>query len=141
MNNFSRFTNRYQTNNFNTVGSRQYARSSSRSSSNTTFQQAVVNIDVENLKRPYILSVNTSANQLTGTLTTKGKVVKQLNSDRSQFNLSPYLSSGKNTIEILAQYSPSSSIVEIELSGLDTKVVQRTRGCGVLKYTLMIMVL
>ena len=141
MNDFHQSTKRHQSRNFNTVGHRQYARSSSSSSSNNSSQQAFVNLDSENLKRPYIVSVNTSAKELTGIVTAQGKVIKQLNSDRTQFNLSPYLSVGKNTIEILAQYSPSSSEIEVKLVGLDTKVVQQTRGSGVLTYTLTVMVL
>ena len=144
MNDFRQSTKRHQTRNFNTVGHRQYARSSSSSSSsssNNSSQRAFVNLDSENLKRPYIISVNTSAKEITGTITAQGKVIKQLNSDRTQFNLSPYLSVGKNTIEILAQYSPSSSEIEVKLVGLDTEVVQQTRGSGVLTYTLTVMVL
>ena len=141
MNDFRQSTKRHQSRNFNTVGHRQYARSSSSSSRNNSSQRAFVNLDSENLKRPYIVSVNTSAKELTGTVTAQGKVIKQLNSDRTQFNLSPYLSVGKNTIEILAQYSPSSSEIEVKLVGLDTEVVQQTRGSGVLTYTLTVMVL
>ncbi|WP_052055588.1 hypothetical protein [Myxosarcina sp. GI1] len=137
-----RFTNKQRTSSFSAVSSGQYTRSSSSSSSSsgTASQQAFVNLDAANINYPYNLNVNTSAASLNGTVTVNGKAVAQLNSNRSHLNLSPYLSIGTNVIEISAQYSPNSSEIEVRLSGVDTNVVQQSRGSGVLNCTLTILV-
>ena len=150
MNDFRQYTNRRRTRSSNTVAYRQYggssssfSRSSSSSSStnSNTSQRALVNLDAENLKLPYILTIDTSAQQITGTVTAEDTEIKQINSDRTEFNLSPYLSVGTNTIKISAQYSPCSSEIKVQLLGLDTQIVQQTAGSGVLTYTLTIVVL
>jgi hypothetical protein len=84
--------------------------------------------------------VKASCTQLTGQVNINGRVIKQLNNNNNQFNLSPYLSFGKNIIEILASYSPSLSLIEVAFLGIDSKIVQHTRGSGVLKYTLTVVV-
>lgn len=139
MRNFSSSTSR-QRKSSSRPGIRHYARSSSTSSANNSYQQAAINIDSQNLELPYILRINISGTQLIGHIKVNGKVIKQLNLNNHQFNLSPYLSIDQNTIEILAQYNPPSSAVEIELLGCDTRVVQQTSGSGVLNYTLTVMV-
>lgn len=138
--------------NFNSSSSRQSIRSStisgrgyhnrsySRSTQNSSYQQATVNINSKNLEQPYILSIKSSATQLTGQILVNGKVIKQLNINQDRFNLSPYLAIGKNTIEILASYSPSLSLIEIALLGTDTRIVQQSSGTGILKHTLIVIV-
>lgn len=138
--------------NFNSSSSRQSIRSStisghgyhnrsySRSTQNSSYQQATVNIDLKNLRQPYILSVKSSGTQLTGHVRVNGKVIKQLNINDDQFNLSPYLAIGKNTIELSASYSPSRSLIEIALLGTDTRIVQQTSGTGILRHTLIVVV-
>ena len=138
MRNFSRSTSRQR--NSSHSGTRHYARSSSTSTANSSYQQAAINIDSHNLSLPYLLRVNLEGTQLTGYVKVDGKVIKQLNLNNHQFNISPYLSLDKNTIEILAEYDPPSSVVEIELLGCDTRVVQQTSGSGVLNYTLIVTV-
>ena len=137
MRNYSRATSKQR--NFHS-STRRYARSSSTSTANSSSQQSSIKINAENLRLPYLLRVNLSGNKLTGYIKINGKVIKQLNLNNHQFNLSPYLSIDKNTIEILAQYEPPSSVVEIEFLGCDTRVVQQTSGSGVLDYTLVVMV-
>ena len=139
MRNYSSRVSR-QTRQFSRPGIRHYAKSSSTSTTNNSYQQATINIDAQNLELPYILRVNISGTQLNGHIKIDGKVIKRLNLSNHQFNLSPYLSIDKNIIEILAQYNPPSSAVEIELLGCDTRVVQQTSGSGVLNYTLTVMV-
>lgn len=137
--NFSSSSSRQTIRNSSTSGRRYYARSSSTSSQNGSEQQAAVNIDSQNLELPYLLSVNISGTQLTGKIKVDGKVIKRLNNNNNRFNLSPYLSIGKNTIEVLAQYLPRSSSIGVEFLGSDTRVVQKTGGNGVLRYILTVM--
>ena len=140
MRNFSSSTSRQRIRSSSTSGRRHYVRSSSASTQNGSYQQNTVSIDAHNLRLPYLLSVNISGTQLTGQVKFNGKVIKKLTSNYNQFNISPYLSIGKNTIEILAQYYPSSSSVGVELLGSDTRVVQQTSGSGVLRHILTVMV-
>ena len=140
MRNFSSSSSRQRMRSSSNFARRHYARSSSTCTQKGSYQQATVNIDSQNLGLPYILSVNISGTQLTGQVRINNQVVEQLSSNNNQFNLSPYLSIGKNTIEILAQYFPSSSSIEVELVGSDTRVTQQTSGSGVLRYTLTVVV-
>ena len=141
MRNFSSSSSRQRMRSSSNFARRHYARSSSTCSQKGSYQQATVNIDSQNLGLPYILSVNISGTQLTGQVRINNQVVEQLSSNNNQFNLSPYLSIGKNTIEILAQYFPSSSSsIGVELVGSDTRVTQQTSGSGVLRYTLTVVV-
>ncbi len=138
--NFSSSSSRQTIRNSSISGRRYYARSSSTSGQNGSYQQAAVNIDSHNLELPYLLSVNISGTQLTGKIKVDGKVIKRLSNNNNQFNLSPYLSIGKNTIEVLAQYFPPSSSIGVEFLGSDTRVVQQTSGSGVLRHILTVMV-
>ncbi len=138
--NFSSSTSGQRIKNSSTSGRIHYARSSSTSTQNGSCQQATVNIDSKNLGIPYILSVKISDTQLTSQVKVNGKLIKQLNSNNNQFNLSPYLLIVKNTIEILAPYSPSLTFMGVELLGPDTRVVQQTSGIGVLTHTLIVIV-
>ncbi len=140
MRNFNSSTSRQSVSSSSVSANGHHNRSYSSSTQNSSYQQAAVNINNKNLVNPYILSVKASGSQLTGQVQVNGKVIKQLNIKNNQFNLSPYLSIGKNIIEILASYSPSRSLIEVALLGLDTKIVQQTSGTGMLKHTLIVIV-
>ncbi len=140
MRNFNRSTSRQSVSSSSVSGNGYHNRSYSSSTPNSSYQQAVVNINHKNLANPYILMVKASCTQLTGQVKVNGKVIKQLNINNNQFNLSPYLLLGKNTIEISASYSPSLSLIEVALLGLDSRIVQQTRGSGILKHTLIVIV-
>ncbi len=124
----------------NVSSSRNYSRSSSTSTHNGSCQQASINVDSKNLGLPYILNIKISGTQLTGQVKVNGRIIKQFNSNNNQLNLSPFLSIGKNTIEILAPYSPSLTFMRVELLGPDTRVFQQTSGTGVLSHTLIVIV-
>lgn len=140
MKNFTRSVSRQRSSSSTISGHRNFSSSSSTSNQNGSSQKAAVNIDSRNLGLPYILNVKTSVTKLTGQVKVNGQVIQKLNSTNNQFNLSPYLSIGKNRIEILASYSSSLSFIEVELLGPDISVVQQTNGTGVLSHTLIVIV-
>ena len=140
MRKFSSSTSRQRIRSFSISASRHYSRSSSTSTHNGSYQQAAVNVDSQNLVLPYILNIKISGTQLTGQVKVNGRIIKQFNSNDNQLNLSPFLSIGKNTIEILAPYSPSLTFMGLELLGPDIRVVQQTSGTGVLSHTLIVIV-
>ena len=140
MKNFSSSASRQRIRSSTISGRRYHTSSSSTSTQNGSCQQAAVNVDSKNLGLPCILNVNISDTKLNGHVTVNGKVIKLLNSTNNNFNLSPYLLIGKNTIEVLAPYSPGLSLIEVELLGPDTRVVQQTSGTGVLRHTLVVIV-
>lgn len=140
MRNFNRSTSRQSVSSSSVSGNGHHNRSYSSSTQNSSSQQAAVNINHKNLANPYILIVKGSCTQLTGQVKVNGQVIKQLNINNNQFNLSPYLLLGKNTIQISASYSPSLSLIEVALLGLDSRIVQQTRGSGMLKHTLIVIV-
>ena len=137
---FSSSTSRQSTRNSNNFGCIHYARSSSTSTQNGSYQKAAINVNSQNLGKPYILNVEISDPQLTCQVKINGEVAQQLNSTNSHFNLSPYLLLGKNIVEILAPYSSNLSFIGVELLGPDTRVVQRTSGIGALSHTLIVIV-
>ena len=98
MRKFSTSTSRQRIRSSSVSGSRHHSRSSSTSTHNGSCQQAAVNVDSKNLGLPYILNIKISGTQLTGQVKVNGRIIKQLNSNNNQFNLSSFLSIGKNTI-------------------------------------------
>ncbi len=97
-------------------------------------QRTTLNLNAANLNQPHILSINSSATQLKGQIVVDGKVVKKLNKNNSQVNLSPYLSMGQHKVEISARYSPPTSGVNIQINGPGTNVTQQNSGEGALNY-------
>ena len=122
------------TQNSNSSGSQRSFISSSQNSDASAYQHSSLNLSAVDLRQPHILSINTSGNQLTGEVIVNGKVVKRLTKSREQINLSPLLSVGEHTVKISAHYSPTSSSVNVELSGPGTNITQQDSGNGILKY-------
>ena len=120
----------------NSSGSQNSYTSSSQNSDASGYQHSSLNLSAVDLRQPHILSINTSGSQLTGEVIVNGKVVKRLTKSREQINLSPLLSVGKHTVKISARYSPTSSSVNVELSGPGTSISQQNSGNGVLKSTM-----
>ncbi|MDZ8051373.1 MAG: hypothetical protein RMX68_003875 [Aulosira sp. ZfuVER01] len=110
----------------------------SRSSSD--YQENAISLSADNLSHPHILSINTSGSQLQGKIIFNGKVIKQIRGKSAYINLSPYLSVGEYTVKIVARYYPTSSSVNVELTGPGIDVTQATSGNGVLNYTLNVSV-
>ena len=104
-------------------------------------QRTTINLNEGDLKAAHILSITTIGQpQLFGTITINGVVVKTINNHQISINLSPYLSTGINSIEISGNYKPANDSIQIEFSGPGTKVTQQTGGNGILKQTLIIAV-
>jgi uncharacterized protein YxeA len=112
--------------------------SSQTTSSSSGYQHDSLDLDAASLKKPHILSINSSGRLLIGQITINGKVVKRIRSSKEKINLSPLLSVGKQTVDISARYAPASASVSVELSGPDTKVTEQTSGDGVLKYSMTV---
>lgn len=124
----------------NSSGSQNTFTNSSQNSDAPAYQHSSLNLRAVDLRQPHILSINTSGSYLTGEVIVNGKVVKRLTKSREQINLSPLLSVGQHTVKISARYSPTSSSVNVELSGPGTKITQQDSGNGVLKYTMNVTV-
>ncbi|SRR5579883_957659 len=112
--------------------------SSQTTSESSGYQQNSFDLDAANLKRPNILSINTSGRLLIGQITINGKVVKNIRSSKEKINLSPLLSVGEQTVNISARYFPASASASVELNGPGTKVTQQTSGDGILKYSMTV---
>ncbi|NWF58957.1 MAG: hypothetical protein HXY43_06520 [Fischerella sp.] len=119
-----------------TFASQQSSTTSSSFSSSSGYQKSSLNLSAANLRQPHILRINTSGSQLSGEITVNGKVVKRLNDNQVEINLSPLLSVGEHIVEISGRYAPASSGVSIELSGPGVSSSQQTSGNGVVNYTL-----
>ncbi|MEL6460910.1 MAG: hypothetical protein AAFQ91_22170 [Cyanobacteria bacterium J06621_15] len=115
----------------------------SHSSSSTTFtsnsssyQRGKVGLSAVNLSKPHILKIETSAAQLNGKIIVNGKIVKSLNSKKTEIDLSRYLSVGEHKVEISANYAPKNSPVKVEFNAPNSNVTQQTNGNGTLNYQL-----
>jgi len=119
----------------------------SSSSSSTTFtsnssgyQRGQVSLSAANLSQPHMLKIETSASQLNGKIIVNGKVVKNINSKKTEIDLSRYLSVGEHKVEISANYSPAMSPIKVELNAPNSNVTQQTSGNGILNYQLEVSV-
>ena len=116
------------------------SQSSSSYSSSSGYQSSSLTLSKANLSEPHILSITTSGKRLTGKVVINDKVTKKLYGNKIEFDLSPHLSVGKNTVEIDAGYAPASSNLEIEMNGPGSTVSQQSSGNGVVNSNLNIMV-
>jgi cytoskeletal protein RodZ len=107
---------------------------SQQNDQSSQYQRSTLNVDAASLSQPHILSINSSATQLKGQIVVDGKVVKKLNKNSSEINLSPYLSMGQHNVEITARYSPPTSGVNVQINGPGTNVAQQNSGDGALNY-------
>ena len=113
---------------------------SSSYSSSSGYQSSSLTLSKANLSEPHILSITTSGKRLTGKVIVNDKFVKKLYGNKVEFDLSPHLSVGKNTVEIDARYAPASSTVDVEVNGPETSVSQQNSGNGVVTSNINIMV-
>lgn len=109
---------------------------SQQSSNSSNFQRSTLNLKAANLNQPHVLKINSTGTQLQGEITINGKVVKQLTDNQSEINLSPYLSTGQQKVEISANYTPPSAAVNVEVNGSSSNLSQQTSGNGTLNYRL-----
>ncbi len=117
-------------------GTQQSFTTSQNTSDSSGTQHNSFNLNAANLSQPHILSIKTSGNQLTGQITVNGKLIKRLNKNSENINISPFLSVGEQTVKISARYAPASSSVNVGLSGPGTNVLQQNSGNGILNYTM-----
>ncbi|MDJ0697021.1 hypothetical protein [Mastigocoleus sp. MO_188.B34] len=116
------------------------SQSSSSYSSSSGYQSSSLTLSKANLSEPHILTVTTSGKRLTGKVIVNDKFVKKLYGNKVEFDLSPHLSVGKNTVEIDARYAPTSSTLDVEVNGPETSVSQQNSGNGVVNSNINIMV-
>lgn len=101
-----------------------------------SYQSTSINVDAS----PVNLKIRPDRGTFfTGKVTIDGTVIENLSgSKETSINLSPYLDSGENTIEISGYYSPARSSVHVELSADNNIVSQETGGNGKLNQTLIL---
>lgn len=104
-------------------------------------QQTTINLNSNDTKQPCILSIYTAkSTQIAGQITVNNVLIQKFKNNLTSVNLSPYLSKGVKTVEILGSYKPTSASVRLKVSTPSTKVSQQTSGSGILKQTLIIKV-
>ncbi|PAX59636.1 hypothetical protein [Brunnivagina elsteri] len=111
-------------------------RSQSSSNIQTSIQESTFSLSSANLNQPQTLKINSSGTKLKGEISINGKVVQQLDKNQSEINLSPYLSTGTQKVEIKANYTPTNADVSVEIEGSGSNISQQTSGSGTLNYTL-----
>ena len=136
MSTFSSTTQTSSSDSSDSSGTQQSFTTSQNTSDSSGTQHNSFNLNAANLSQPHILSIKTSGNQLTGEITVNGKLVKRLNKNSENINISPFLSVGEQTVKISARYAPASSSVNVGLSGPGTNVLQQNSGNGILNYTM-----
>ncbi len=109
-------------------------------SNSSGYQRGKVSLSAANLSQPHILKIETSATQLNGKIIVNGKVVKNLSSQKTEIDLSRYLSVGEHKIEISANYAPTISPIKVEFNAPNSNVTQQTSGNGILNYQLEVSV-
>ncbi len=109
-------------------------------SNSSGYQRGKVSLSAANLSQPHILKIETSATQLNGKIIVNGKVVKNLSSQKTEIDLSRYLSVGEHKIEISANYAPTISPIKVEFNAPNSNVTQQTSGNGILNYQLELFV-
>ena len=136
MSTFSSTTQTSSSDSSDSSGTQQSFTTSQNTSDSSGTQHNSFNLNAANLSQPHMLSIKTSGNQLTGEITVNGKLVKRLNKNSENINISPFLSVGEQTVKISARYAPASSSVNVGLSGPGTNVLQQNSGNGILNYTM-----
>jgi hypothetical protein len=104
-----------------------------------TNQQTSLNLRSRHLNRPYQLTIDASGNRLNGIVKVDGRTIHTLGTHTS-INLTPYLSTGHHTVEIVGSPGSSSIPVQISLTGPGTQLSHQMRGQGQWHYTLQIAV-
>jgi hypothetical protein len=105
--------------------------------SRTHYQETQITIDASRLDEPHNLIVRINgATQVSGHISVNGVVIHQLIVPEVNLDLSPYLSSGPQTVAVSATYRPGSSAVQVTFTAPNSNVVQQTSGSGLLNYRL-----
>lgn len=109
---------------------------------NVTTQTTIINLSSDELQESYVLKISGSRynSQLTGNIKLNGLIIAKLTDNSTQINLSPLLNKGKNTINIIGNYTPITSAFKVELIGVNTQVTQENTGNGNIENTLIVYV-
>lgn len=97
-------------------------------------------LQVARTSGPYTLTVETTGRAFNAELKVDGRTIQSLQGRSETINLSPHLSTGQHTIEIIGTYAPATATAEISLSGPGTRLSQQVSGRGVLRQTLQLSV-
>ncbi|AFY59146.1 hypothetical protein Riv7116_6830 [Rivularia sp. PCC 7116] len=109
-------------------------------SNSSGYHRGQVILSAANLSQPHILKVETSATQLSGKIIVNETVVQNLSSNKTEIDLSPYLSLGEHKVEISANYAPAPSSIKVEFNAPNSSITNETNGKGVFNYLLDITV-
>lgn len=134
------FANNFVIKNHNNNMNRNTSNSTSLTISSSGYQYGKINLNGANLSQPHVLTIETSANKLSGNITFNGKAVKNLTNQTTKIDLSPYLSVGDHKLEVSANYAPVNSEIKVELNAPNSNVTQQTNGDGVFNYQLEVLV-
>ncbi len=99
-----------------------------------------VSLNTINLSQPHILKIKTSGHDLAGNIILNNKVIQEIKGRYAEINLSPFLSSGQQKLEISANCSPVDSVISLELDAPNTHVSQQSNSNGKLNASLNITV-
>ena len=98
-----------------------------------SLQSTSINLNQADLNRPLLLTVKAlNGARIQGKISVNGQVIKALQSNTSQVNLSNYLGRGNYNIVITGSYYPSQGSVIITLDGNGTQISQQTSQTGFL---------
>ena len=101
-------------------------------------QQTIISLNAVDTNQPHILSISApTATELTGEIQVDSRVIHTLSNDDNQINLSPYLTTGRHTIEISGNYRPKDSSVTVEFTGNRKQITLQTGGDGNLNQTII----
>lgn len=102
--------------------------------------ETILSLNAEELSEPHWLRVRSSSSlsYLSGSIFCNGRIIKHLNNGTTEVDISPYLRSGENSISILGRYSPSITMIEIELTGPSNQVSQSASGDGDIQSNIVI---
>jgi hypothetical protein len=107
---------------------------------NQQIQSTTTNLSFADLKQPHLFKISAvdAPVQITGKISFNGRLIQNINTRSTQFNLSPLLRRGRNVIRVSGQYRPKDAIVAIELKGAETRMRQEVSGSGVLNQELVL---
>ncbi|ACB50925.1 hypothetical protein cce_1575 [Crocosphaera subtropica ATCC 51142] len=100
-------------------------------------QSSSINLNGSELNQPLWLQIQgVNGTNIQGQITVNGQVIKTLQGNNEQVDLSNYLSRGNYEITVQGNYYPSQGSVVVELKGNQTQVTQQTSGNGLLNQQL-----
>jgi hypothetical protein len=102
----------------------------------SSLQKTAISVKKENLGQPHILKINSSGSKFKGEIVMNNLVIQEIDSNKLEINLSPYLSRGEQILQVRGKYEPPASTVDLELSSPENNTIQQSSGTGKLDYQL-----